>query len=98
MAFPTTLALITALWCGPGRTKAIALWSALGGGIAALGPLLAGVLLEHFWWGSVFLITLPLAAVALVMAVLLVPSHVNETHRAGRQPRRHRSRSSWSAR
>src|SRR3954470_8395939 len=79
MAFPTTLALITALWSGPRRTKSIALWSALGGGIAALGPLLAGFLLEHFWWGSVFLITLPLVAVALVMAVLLVPSHVNES-------------------
>jgi len=37
MAYPTTLALITALWSGPGRTKAIALWSAIGGGIAALG-------------------------------------------------------------
>jgi EmrB/QacA subfamily drug resistance transporter len=79
MAFPTTLALITALWSGPGRTKAIALWSALGGAISALGPLLSGLLLEHYWWGSVFLITLPLAAVALVMAYLFVPSHVNET-------------------
>src|SRR6186713_2876018 len=68
MAYPTTLALITALWAGPGRTKAIALWSAIGGGIAALGPLLSGLLLEHFWWGSVFLLTLPLAAVAFVMA------------------------------
>jgi EmrB/QacA subfamily drug resistance transporter len=79
MAYPTTLALITALW-GPGaaRTKAIALWSALGGAIAALGPLVSGALLEHFWWGSVFLVTLPLAAVALVLAVLLIPSHVNE--------------------
>ena len=67
MAFPTTLALITALWAGPGRTKAIALWSGV-----------AGALLEHFWWGSVFLITLPLALVALALAVLLVPSHVNE--------------------
>jgi DHA2 family multidrug resistance protein-like MFS transporter len=37
-----------------------------------------GALLEEFWWGSVFLITLPLAAVALVMALLFVPSHVNE--------------------
>jgi MFS family permease len=79
MAFPTTLALITALWTGPGRTKAIALWSGLGGAIAALGPLLSGLLLEHFWWGSVFLLTLPLAVVALLMAVKLVPSHVNET-------------------
>ena len=79
MAFPTTLALITALWYGPGRTKAIALWSAIGGAIAALGPLVAGALLEEFWWGSVFLVTVPLAGVALVMAFRFVPSHVNET-------------------
>jgi MFS family permease len=79
MAYPTTLALITALWSGPGRTKSIALWSAIGGGLAALGPLAAGILLEHFWWGSVFLLTLPLALVAIVMAVMFIPSHVNET-------------------
>ncbi len=79
MAYPTTLALIAALWSGPARTKSIALWSALGGAIAALGPLVAGALLQHFWWGSVFLVTLPLAVVAVVLAVLLVPSHVNET-------------------
>src|SRR6187397_1278868 len=78
MAYPTTLALITALWSGPGRTKAIALWSGIGGAIAALGPLSSGLLLEHFWWGSVFLLTLPLAIVAIVMAVRLVPAHVNE--------------------
>jgi MFS family permease len=79
MAFPTTLALITALWSGPGRTKSIALWSGIGGAIAALGPLFSGLLLEHFWWGSVFLLTLPLALVALPLAYFLVPSHVNET-------------------
>ena len=79
MAYPTTLALITALWDGPSRTRAIALWSALGGGIAALGPLVAGLLLEHFWWGSIFLVTLPLAVLALLLAWWLVPSHVHET-------------------
>jgi MFS transporter, DHA2 family, multidrug resistance protein len=79
MAFPTTLALITALWAGPSRTRAIALWSALGGAISALGPLLSGFLLQYFWWGSVFLVTLPLAAVALVLAIRLVPAHINET-------------------
>jgi MFS family permease len=79
MAFPTTLALITALWSGPARTKSIALWSGSGGAIASLGPLIAGALLLQFWWGSVFLITLPLAAVALFMAYRFVPSHVNET-------------------
>jgi EmrB/QacA subfamily drug resistance transporter len=79
MAYPTTLALITALWSGPARTKSIALWAATGGAISSLGPLCAGVLLEHYWWGSVFLITLPLAVIALVMALRLVPSHVNES-------------------
>ena len=78
MAYPTTLALITALWSGPGRTKSIALWSALGGAISALGPLVSGALLQHFYWGSVFLVTMPLAGVALVMALKFVPAHVNE--------------------
>jgi EmrB/QacA subfamily drug resistance transporter len=79
MAYPTTLALITALWAGPGRTKSIALWSAIGGAIAMLGPLSSGFLLEHFYWGSVFLITLPLAVVAIVLAWFFVPAHVNES-------------------
>jgi DHA2 family multidrug resistance protein-like MFS transporter len=78
MAYPTTLALITALWSGPARTKSIALWSGLGGAIAALGPLLAGALLTGFDWGSVFVITLPLAVVALYLALRFVPAHVNE--------------------
>ena len=78
MAYPTTLALITALWSGPARTRSIALWAATGGAISALGPLCAGILLEHFWWGSVFLLTLPLSVIALVMALRLVPAHVNE--------------------
>ena len=79
MAYPTTLALITALWSGPARTRAIALWAATGGAIAALGPLCSGILLEHFWWGSVFLLTLPLAGIGLLLALILVPSHVNES-------------------
>lgn len=79
MAFPTTLALITALWSGPARTKAIALWSAIGGALSALGPMVSGALLEGFDWGSCFLITLPLAVVALIAALRLIPAHVNET-------------------
>jgi MFS transporter, DHA2 family, multidrug resistance protein len=79
MAYPTTLALITALWSGPERTKSIALWSALGGGMSALGPLLAGALLEGFDWWSVFIVTAPLAAIALFAAWKFVPAHVNET-------------------
>ena len=79
MAYPTTLALITALWSGPARTKSIALWAATGGGITALGPVLSGLLLGEFNWGSPFLLTVPLAVIALLMALKLVPAHVNET-------------------
>ncbi len=80
MAYPTTLALITALWAdGPKRTQAIAKWSALGSGVMVLAPLIAGWLLERVWWGSVFLITVPLAAVAFLLAWRLIPAHVNET-------------------
>jgi len=79
MAYPTTLALVTALWAGPARTRSIALWSGIGSAIAALGPLVSGVLLEYFWWGSVFVFTLPFAVIALVMVMLYVPAHVNES-------------------
>jgi EmrB/QacA subfamily drug resistance transporter len=79
MAYPTTLSLITALWSGPRRTTCIALWSAVGGGVSALGPLLAGLFLARWWWGSVFLITVPLIVIAIPLAFRVVPSHVNET-------------------
>jgi DHA2 family multidrug resistance protein-like MFS transporter len=79
MAFPTTLALITALWSGPARTKSIALWSGIGGAVSVLGPVTSGALLEQFDWGSVFAVTIPLALVALVLAIRVIPAHVNET-------------------
>ncbi|MGL4257277.1 MAG: MFS transporter, partial [Microbacterium sp.] len=78
MAYPTTLALITALWSGPARTRSIALWSATGGAISALGPLISGLLLESFWWGSVFLVTIPLIVVAVPLTLKFIPAHVNE--------------------
>lgn len=79
MAYPTTLALITALWGrGPGRTRSIALWAAIGGAISACGPLLSGLLLQWFTWRSVFVVVLPVAVAALIMAVRYLPSHVNE--------------------
>ena len=61
MAYPTTLALIAALWGpGPARTRSIALWAALGGAISACGPLLSGLLLIAFPWSSIFYVVLPL--------------------------------------
>ncbi|NQX34794.1 MFS transporter [Herbiconiux sp. VKM Ac-2851] len=78
MAYPTTLALIAALWTGPKRIAAIALWSGLGGAISALGPLASGYLIGVFDWSAVFLMTIPLAAVTLVIVLLVVPAKVNE--------------------
>lgn len=82
MAYPTTLALIAALWGpGPGRTRAIALWAAIGGAISVSGPLLSGLILQFTGsWPWVFLIVIPLALVALLLAVRNIPSHVNETN------------------
>ncbi|MDP5183611.1 MFS transporter [Blastococcus sp. BMG 814] len=71
---PSTLSLIRNLFADPWqRTRAIALWSAGASGGAVLGPLVGGLLLEHFWWGSVFLINLPVMVVLLVAGWLLLP-------------------------
>lgn len=78
LLFPTTLSLISALYRGHSRVAAIALWSGLGGGVAALGPLIGGWLLESFWWGSVFLITVPLDVLALVVGLVVLPWHAGE--------------------
>lgn len=79
MAYPTTLALITALWGpGPARTRAIALWAAVGGAISACGPLLSGLLLTRYPWNSVFFVVVPIALIALFLAWRYLPAHVNE--------------------
>lgn len=79
MAYPTTLALIAALWGpGPGRTRSIALWSAIGGAISVFGPLVSGALLEVTTWPWVFWIVIPLAVAALLLVLRFIPSHVNE--------------------
>lgn len=89
MAYPTTLSLITALWSnGPKRTGAIALWSSVSAMATVIGSVLAGLLLQVFWWGSAFLLALPIAATALVLVAILVPAHVKEStdpvdHRGG---------------
>ena len=88
LLFPTTLSLISSLYSGKARVRAIALWSGIGGGCAALGPVLGGWMLENFWWGSVFLITLPLVVVVLIVGWIVLPWHANEEdfkvdHRGG---------------
>ena len=78
LVFPTTLSIIGALYRGRPRITAIALWSGLGGGFAAVGPVIGGWMLEYFWWGSVFLISLPLVVVALVIGLIVLPWHSQE--------------------
>ena len=74
LLFPTTLSLISVLWSGRARTRAIALWSGIGGSAAFLGSVVAGALLLWFWWGSVFLLTAPFAAAVLVLGKLVIPA------------------------
>ena len=70
---PATLSILNAVFPPKERAQAIAAWSAVAGAAIVIGPTLGGLLLSHFWWGSVFLINLPLAAVALAGVVLIVP-------------------------
>ncbi|RYI97478.1 MAG: MFS transporter, partial [Actinomycetales bacterium] len=71
---PSTLSLIRNVFAHPhDRRIAIATWAAMFSGGAALGPVLGGWLLEHFWWGSVFLINVPLIALMIPLALWLVP-------------------------
>lgn len=71
---PSTLSILTNVFPAQERPKAIAIWAGISGGGAALGPIASGYLLEHFWWGSVFLVNLPIILVALVAVAALVPS------------------------
>ncbi|MFF3640558.1 MFS transporter [Streptomyces sp. NPDC002564] len=73
MIMPATLSLLAATFPRAERAKAIVLWTATAGLAIAAGPLVAGALLENHGWASTFLINVPIAAVAIVGALLLVP-------------------------
>ena len=70
---PSTLSILANVFSPAERPRAIALWAGIAAGGAALGPPISGFLLEHFWWGSVFLVNVPLVLVALVAGRRLVP-------------------------
>ncbi|MGW5132386.1 DHA2 family efflux MFS transporter permease subunit [Streptomyces sp. NPDC004135] len=73
MIMPATLSLLAATFPRGERARAITLWTATAGLAIAAGPLVAGALLEHHGWSSTFLINVPVAALALVGAFVLVP-------------------------
>src|ERR687891_1608279 len=71
---PSTLSLIRNMFLDPRqRTLAIGVWAASFSAGAGIGPLLGGVLLEYFWWGSVFLLAVPVMVLLLVLGPVLLP-------------------------
>ncbi|HCR3568597.1 TPA: MFS transporter [Proteus mirabilis] len=74
MSMPATLSIVRQVFTHPQeRAVAIGIWSAVASGGAALGPLIGGLLLNHFWWGSVFLINVPIVLLVLPFSIWLIP-------------------------
>ena len=77
---PATLAIITNVFTDPiDRAKAIGVWGATTGIAVAVGPVFGGWLLEHFWWGSIFFVNVPIAVVALAGTLAFVPESKDST-------------------
>lgn len=76
MAMPCTLAIIRQTFKDDTeRATALGIWGAVGSAGAALGPLAGGALLEHFWWGAVFLVNVPVLMLAIPLVFFLAPRH-----------------------
>ncbi len=76
MMMPATLALVRLTFTDR-REQAMAfgIWASVASGGAAFGPVVGGLLLEHFWWGSVFLINVPIVLLALLLGAIAIPDH-----------------------
>ncbi len=84
LIMPATLSILINVFPPGERTKAIAIWASLTGAAGGFGPVISGWLLGHFWYGSVFLINVPVIMLALVAGRYLVP---RSTRPGGGQPR-----------
>ena len=73
MMMPATLSIIVNVFEEKEMARAIAIWAGLAGVGVALGPVLGGVLLQNFYWGSVFLVNMPIAVIAIAASLFLVP-------------------------
>ncbi|QGK72210.1 MFS transporter [Allosaccharopolyspora coralli] len=76
MIMPVTLSILTTVFPSGERTRAVGIWAAVSGAGSALGPVIAGVLLQYFSWESVFAINVPVAVLAVVAGIRYVPAHV----------------------
>lgn len=76
MMMPATLSIIRVTFTDPREFGlAIGIWGSVASGGAGLGPIVGGLLVEHFWWGAAFLINVPIAITALVLTLVYVPNH-----------------------
>lgn len=73
LIMPSTLSIITTIFTGKELGKAIGIWAGVAGIGIVGGPVIGGWLLEHFWWGSVFLVNMPIVVVAMGLALWLIP-------------------------
>jgi EmrB/QacA subfamily drug resistance transporter len=78
---PASMSLISWTFPAERRAGAIAVFSASSGVGVAAGPLLGGVLIDHFWWGSIFLANLPIVLIGLIGVALFVPNPPSQQHR-----------------
>jgi MFS transporter, DHA2 family, integral membrane protein len=81
LVMPSTLSILTNVFPQEERARAIAIWAGVAGAGAAIGPITAGYLLEHFWWGSIFFLNIPVVIVALGTGHFVVPKSRDERQR-----------------
>lgn len=82
MMMPATLAIVRQIFSDRAeRALAIGIWASVASGGAALGPVTGGMLLEYFWWGSVFLINVPIVLCVFVVGVFFIPSRAGNRKR-----------------
>jgi MFS transporter, DHA2 family, integral membrane protein len=80
LVMPATLSILTTVFPPTKRAQAIAIWAGFAGAGAAIGPIAGGWLLEHFYWGSVFYLNVPVVLIALIGGRFLVPTSSDPEH------------------